>query len=270
MKVILSRKGFDSANGGQASPVMPDGTMLSLPIPSRDRTSYAGIQWNGCSFLDIIRQLNAKTLIDNDSRCHLDPDLRVEARPRKPGWRPAFGQKGAPLTELLHHDIGIDDIFLFYGWFRHTACLKGHLSYLRGAKDMHAIFGYLQIGEVLRDEKDIPEWLRDHPHTDHAIYEKEWRDGHNAIFLPSARLSLCPEMPGAGTLAFDKRRVLTKEGCCRSRWTFPENMWGTPISHCPNGWRKDFFQSAAIGQEFVMEASPQVIQWLKGILGIPS
>lgn len=36
MKVILSRKGFDSANGGIVSPVFPDGRMLSFPIPSKD------------------------------------------------------------------------------------------------------------------------------------------------------------------------------------------------------------------------------------------
>ena len=36
MKVILSRKGFDSANGGIASPIFEDGTMLSFPIPSKD------------------------------------------------------------------------------------------------------------------------------------------------------------------------------------------------------------------------------------------
>ncbi|MBO4456467.1 MAG: hypothetical protein J5802_01965 [Butyrivibrio sp.] len=34
MKIILSRKGFDSTNGGCASPIMPDGTLLSMPIPS--------------------------------------------------------------------------------------------------------------------------------------------------------------------------------------------------------------------------------------------
>jgi hypothetical protein len=33
MKVILSRKGFDSEYGGIASPILPDGTLLSLPIP---------------------------------------------------------------------------------------------------------------------------------------------------------------------------------------------------------------------------------------------
>ncbi len=33
-KLILSRKGFDSASGGCPSPIFPDGTMFSLPIPS--------------------------------------------------------------------------------------------------------------------------------------------------------------------------------------------------------------------------------------------
>jgi hypothetical protein len=33
MKVILSRKGFDSASGGMPSPILPDGTLISLPIP---------------------------------------------------------------------------------------------------------------------------------------------------------------------------------------------------------------------------------------------
>ena len=42
-------------------------------------------------------------------------------------------------------------------------------------------------------------------------------------------------------------------------------MWGTPISHCPNGWKEDYFQSAAIGQEFVIDATPAVMEWLKTI-----
>ena len=40
MKVILSRKGFDSSNGGCPSPIMPDGTLLSMPIPSNDEIGY--------------------------------------------------------------------------------------------------------------------------------------------------------------------------------------------------------------------------------------
>ena len=37
MKIILSRKGFDSANGGAASPLFDDGSAVSLPIPAGRR-----------------------------------------------------------------------------------------------------------------------------------------------------------------------------------------------------------------------------------------
>ena len=35
MKIMLSRKGFDSTkeDGGYPSPILPDGTLLSLPVP---------------------------------------------------------------------------------------------------------------------------------------------------------------------------------------------------------------------------------------------
>ena len=45
MKVILSRKGFDSSNGGCPSPILPDGTLLSLPIPTDDRDKYEDLSW---------------------------------------------------------------------------------------------------------------------------------------------------------------------------------------------------------------------------------
>ena len=38
MKIILSRKGFDSGYGKIASPILPDGTLLSMPIPTTDKT----------------------------------------------------------------------------------------------------------------------------------------------------------------------------------------------------------------------------------------
>lgn len=34
MKVVLSRKGMDSRAGGIPSPILPDGMLLSLPIPN--------------------------------------------------------------------------------------------------------------------------------------------------------------------------------------------------------------------------------------------
>lgn len=41
MKIILSRKGFDSANGGAASPLFADGSAVSLPIPGGRRGSLS-------------------------------------------------------------------------------------------------------------------------------------------------------------------------------------------------------------------------------------
>ena len=67
MKIILSRKGFDSGNGGQPSPILPDGTLLSMPIPSNDSdNTYSTIMWNGMSYYEIIRSLKPRSKINND------------------------------------------------------------------------------------------------------------------------------------------------------------------------------------------------------------
>jgi Nucleotide modification associated domain 3 len=42
MKLILSRKGFDSAYGGVPSPILPDGTLCPLPIPSNEAPCLKG------------------------------------------------------------------------------------------------------------------------------------------------------------------------------------------------------------------------------------
>ena len=46
MKVILSRKGFDSSYGGYPSPILPDGRMVSLPIPLDDDIRYFDLNIN--------------------------------------------------------------------------------------------------------------------------------------------------------------------------------------------------------------------------------
>ncbi len=77
MKIILSRKGFDSSNGGCPSPILPDGTLLSLPIPSKhDYIKYVDLHRSGKSFFEIIKEINPRTRIKEHWRCHLDPDIR--------------------------------------------------------------------------------------------------------------------------------------------------------------------------------------------------
>lgn len=109
MKVVLSRKGFDSGYGGWASPILPDGRMLSLPIPARDGVvSYDELSaGDGVSYLDIMRQLRRghedrlvlshNTWLSSGPRIttHLDPDLVASSVERLPGWRGMFGQSSA-------------------------------------------------------------------------------------------------------------------------------------------------------------------------------
>lgn len=265
MKIILSRKGMDSNTGGIASPILPNGTLLSLPIPSDDKITYSSIQWDGKSYLDIIKELNPKTIYNTYSHCHLDPDLRFEATDRQINWMPSFGQTGASLTELRKNDVSIGDIFLFFGWFKETEYHNGRLRYKPKSKDIHIIFGYMQIGEIIESYTDIPHWLKYHPHANLELYENAWHKNQNAIYLPTKELSLFPDLPGSGTFQYNQKRVLTKEGYSRSRWEFPESMKGTPISHNPFGWKDDYFQSVGRGQEFVIDGNPNVLDWVKSL-----
>lgn len=262
MKIILSRKGFDSQYGRQASPILPDGTLLSLPIPSEDELSFDDILWSGMSYLDIIRRLKPRTHLDENSHCHLDPDLRAISVHRERGWMPAYGQTGSSLSELRSNGVSIGDLFLFFGWFRQTEYYHGKLRYVPKSPNIHVIYGYLEIGSIIESIEQIPDWLQYHPHANLKKYKEAWEMGMNAIYLPTEKLSFAPGLTGSGTFNFDRNLVLTKDGYSRSRWIFPKNMWEVPISHNPKGWKENYFQSAAIGQEFVMEGLPAVMDWV--------
>ena len=268
MKIILSRKGFDSSCGGMPSPILPDGTLLSIPIPSKDKITYSDINWNNHSYLDIIKELNPRSLINESSRCHLDPDLREPTYKRNHGWMPAFGQTGSSLTELYDNGVGIGDLFLFFGWFKETELFNGHLRFKKRAPNIHAIYGYLQVGNIISLIDDVPSWLSYHTHANPEKYAKAWLEGHNAIFTPVQRLSFANHLAGSGTFRFSPQVTLTKQGYCRSRWEFPETMRGIEISHNPRGWKQDYFQSAARGQEFIFDCNQAVMDWLKSIFQI--
>lgn len=264
MKIILSRKGFDSGNGGQPSPILPDGTLLSMPIPSNDSdNTYSTIMWNGMSYYEIIRSLKPRSKINNENHCHLDPDLRDNVRNRQIGWMPAFGQMGSALTLLRNNNVSIGDIFLFFGWFKATEIVNGRLVYKKHAPDLHIIYGYLQVGEIIEKKSDLPQWLMTHPH---ASYDNSWRKGKNAIFLPSNQLSFQNNLHGSGVLNFRPNRVLTKKGFSRGCWDLPSFFKDVYITCNPNPWKDGYFKSANIGQEFVMNATPEIQTWAKQII----
>jgi hypothetical protein len=117
MKLILSRKGFDSSSGGVPSPIFPDGTMISLPIPDKASTiAYKDIAGNACvSVGELVQDLAGRP---PKHRAHLDPDLSVRSIPRADGWKPLFGQESAAESHLENQGVGPGDIFLFFGLFR--------------------------------------------------------------------------------------------------------------------------------------------------------
>ena len=43
IRVFLSRKSFDSANGGISNVIMPNGAMLPFPIPSSDVKTFGDL-----------------------------------------------------------------------------------------------------------------------------------------------------------------------------------------------------------------------------------
>jgi Nucleotide modification associated domain 3 len=47
VKIIFSRKGFDSGWGGWPSPILPDLRMVSLPIPDKGGIPYADLRLDG-------------------------------------------------------------------------------------------------------------------------------------------------------------------------------------------------------------------------------
>ena len=150
MKIILSRKGFDSSNGGCASPIMPDGTLLSMPIPSNDRDRYSDLCWNDITYSELLSELRPNKTYEG---CHVDPDIRKNRVSATDDWSPAFGQIGAAQGLLANAGVEVGDIFLFFGWFRHVEKTEKGYRYVRrkgddfyAHADMNIIYGYMQVG----------------------------------------------------------------------------------------------------------------------------
>jgi hypothetical protein len=137
VKVVLSRKGFDSAAGGVASPILPDGTMISLPIPDRSSPiRYSDITLAGHRLGQVVESLTRGKKKAHFG-AHLDPDLVADAYPRGKGWRPIFGQAGGEQSVLEREGVGPGNLFLFFGWFRAVEPHGDGMRFRRGAEDQH-------------------------------------------------------------------------------------------------------------------------------------
>ena len=264
MRVILSRKGFDSQYGGQPSPIMSDGTLLSLPIPSKDETiKYSDLIHEEKSYFEIIKELNPNSKFNDHYTCHLDPDIRKGVFEREDNWSPLFGQTGGAQGHLLNKNIKEGDLFLFFGWFKETEHINGILRYKKNAPDLHVIYGYLQIGQIYSESLKFPKELQYHPHAQTRFKESK----NNCIYKASDSLSFSPLNNGGGCLNFHNDLVLTKKGYSRSKWELPSIFKNVDISyHTKKSYVEDYFQSAAKGQEFIIEENNNITEWAKALI----
>lgn len=275
MKIILSRKGFDSGYGGYPSPIIPNDILVSLPIPHKDITKYSDLKIDDAhTYYDLMKQLKPKIRYNKewhdltmDTECHLDPDIRKEIIQRSDNWKPCFGQINEAQSHLHNEGVKENDLFLFFGWFKKTILKNGILQFDKSAPDLHIIFGYLQIGEILQvnNKINIPDWMKNHPH---ARDEDRKKNSTNTIYVARDNLTWDKSKSGAGVFRFNDNLVLTKKGFSRSKWELPAFFFGIKISrHSEKSWKKEgYFKSVDIGQEFIVEDNDNVENWAKQII----
>ncbi len=284
MKVILSRKGFDSNNGGIVSPIFTDGTMLSFPIPSKnhdkDKIAYNELTCNGVLLNKILADLGYR----GDEYCHLDPDLDITRRVEPvEGWKPAFGQINQSASYLINNGIAKGDLFLFFGNFKHVVESNGkykfasrnknlearHLEDPYYGREMQAIWGYLQVGEIILDPQEQKKFFW-HPH---ACEERIFEEKNNLIFTSAEHLSFAPDMPGCGIFSYNKKRVLSMPGKAKATWK-KEKAYDVDNIHKINNSESKRKNSAkdsegiyyaGIWQELVLKENIESVNWAKSM-----
>lgn len=267
MKVILSRKGFDSSNGGMANPIMPDGTMISMPIPSDDNDTFNDLYYNEETYMKIIRDLKPKFSYEH---CHVDPDIDSSRRRAVniEQWKPAFGQINQSAKYLIDTvAVNKGDLFLFFGTFHQTMLHDGHYKYVKKTgnfyadNDLHVIFGYLEVGDILSNTSGISDYYW-HPH---ASMER-MKNSSNTLFVPSRNLSFDEKRPGYGVFPFDEKRVLTMEGKSKATWNYntvysPESI----LCNRKNSAKDEGVYYAGIWQELGLKEDDQTSKWARSI-----
>jgi len=266
MKVILSRKGFDSKNGGSPSVILPNGEMLSFPIPGHaGDVRYGDVRKTAdYSIEEFITMLGLK--VKASDVCHVDPDLMSGSLSRQVGWKPIFGQCDAAATHLTNKGVQVGDLFLFFGWFRRTKQTPRGVVWDTSDKGRHVIYGYMEIGQILSIDDpttEVPAWASYHPHMHPQLRSSL----NNRLYIAREHLSGTDSVPGAGMLRFTEDLALSIAGRNRTEWQLPEFFRNVSISyHSPDSWKDDHFKAADRGQEFVVDESEAVTEWARSLV----
>lgn len=235
MRIIFSRKGFDSSAGGGPSPIV-GGAPISLPIPAgaASRTTYGDLELGEYAAKASRGRLGA------DDLCHHDPMFLTDGTC-------VFGQCGAAQTHLERQGVRVGDVFVFFGLFAEEATREPH----------HRIFGYLRIKEIVPLADGSPQELEElnHPHA-LALHHRNdciWRGEGRQAKRASEMLRL------------------TVPGGPPSLWQRPEWLRRGGLSYHDRAdrWiRGGRLRSVARGQEFVADIGKRKAprEWLERII----
>lgn len=260
MKVILSRKGFDSAAGGIPSPILGD-QLISLPIPK----AYSGddyrelkfhYQKQEFSYAQLLKDLNVTFF----NECHLDPDLIRGVKKRDGVWCPALGQAGNAAAELREVQPG--DFFIFFGNFRQAERINGKFQFVKGSKEMHVIWGYLKVQEIYSKAQiqkgAVTENVKYHPHFRDADFTEQ---SHNFIFAS--------DIDNSRVFPFSEQLILSDI----SQKSYKKSFWKAipflePQSKRIKKVKSGLWNSGGRGQEFVCEIknSQKFDQWFSNLI----
>ena len=259
-RLILSRKGFDAKAGGSASPIFSDGRIFSIPIPQNHPSpkKYKDLDFYGASGTELLKEVSAK--VKPSDYCHNDPLLNEDIG--------IFGQAGSSQTELKNSSVGPGDLFLFFGWFKNFST-KG--------RDLHHLFGWLQIKEIIEGSKAITTYLKKkniaHPHG-HGDTSKFL---NNTIYIGKKNLEINEKKVfDRGHGLFKKTHddlILTEANKTRSRWKLPSKYFLNTEGLFLNRMKWENEKESTIfykgfGQEFILdiEKNPSVMTWAVNLI----
>ncbi|MEM7690667.1 MAG: hypothetical protein AAF291_16760 [Pseudomonadota bacterium] len=236
MRIVFSRKGFDTSAGGGPSPIV-NGAPLSLPIP--DSKGFSRTTYGDLGLGEYATQASRGKLGAGDL-CHHDPMFL-------PDGTCAFGQTGAAQTHLERQGVGLGDVFVFFGLFAEEATGEPH----------HRIFAYLRVEEIVELKAGVPQAMLDldHPHAlgMHGSNDVIWRGEGRTAKRASEALRL------------------TVPGGSPSLWQRPDWLQRGGLSYHDRAdrWlRGGRLKSVARGQEFVADIGRRTAprEWLERII----
>ena len=234
MRIIFSRKGFDSAAGGGPSPIV-EGRPISLPIP--DAKGLSPVTYGDLGLGEHAARASRGRLSGGDA-CHFDPMFRADGTA-------ILGQCHAAQGHLVKQGVREGDVFVFFGLFdgpdegRH-----------------HRIFAYLQVEQRI-DLTTCDEATRAHYR---AL-------GQPHAFGLHAKNDMLYVGRGAAARTAPESLRLTAPGEKPSQWRVPDWLCRTGLSCHEAAWRWEEpgrLQAVSRGQEFVAHVSddPEPRDWL--------